>query len=55
MSFAKTEFPERVNFMGETRLFSNIRFEDFLAKISKTGSQKGAWSSPYGFRANPGG
>ena len=55
MSFAKTEIPEKVDLMGETRLFSNIRSEDFLAKISKTGSQKGAWSSPYGCRANLGG
>ena len=55
MSFAKTEILEKVNFMGETRLFNNIRSEDFLAKISKRGSQKGAWSSPYGCRANLGG
>ena len=57
MTFPKTEIIVKIedNLMGETCLFSNIHFWDFLAKKFKTGGQKGAWSSLCSSRENLGG
>ena len=57
MTFPKTEIIVKIedNLMSETCMFSYIHFWDFLAETFKTGGKKGAWSSLYSCRENPGG
>ena len=57
MTFPKTQIIVKIedNLMGETCLFMNIHFWNFLAKTFKTGGQKGAFSSLYSCRETLGG